>query len=83
VPAGEKLLPFVDGLLASDPKAPWAQQVTTAGGAMPPEMWAATIACNGSLTPPFEYIDGMRSARKRSLGSSSPAKAALEQALEG
>ena len=53
--------------------APWEQQVTTAGGAMPPEMWAATIASNGALTPPFEYIESMRAARQRSLSSSSPA----------
>ena len=32
---------------------------------MPPELWAATITSNGKLTPPFEYIMGMRNAQER------------------
>jgi alpha-aminoadipic semialdehyde synthase len=39
--------------------------VAAADGRIPPELWGGIVCAHGKLTPPFEYITGMRAARER------------------
>lgn len=67
---GDRLVPFVKELLSSDPLQPIEEQAT-----MIPELKGACITMNGSLTPNYQYIDKLRTERKRSASSSSLLKA--------
>ena len=80
---GQALLPFIEGMVQSDPTAPYAQQVVGAGGHMPPELWSATITANGKLTPNFEYIAAMRSANERQTGQTTEAPTSDPLLLQG
>jgi len=80
---GEALLPFVDGLVSSDPTEPFERQAMSAGGKLPAELWAATITANGQLTPSFQFIPAMRRANERQSCQSKHAPTSDPLLLQG
>ena len=75
---GEALLPYIDELARPNDAA----VLSTAG--LPAELAAATITCNGELTPSYAYIQGMRSVVAREAAQEGDALSpSLALALEG
>lgn len=52
---GSKLLPFVEAVVKSDFKKPFAEQTD-----LPEEIYNAIICANGELTPNYKYIQKLR-----------------------
>lgn len=60
---GDLLMPFLPSIVNSRPNVPYEEMEKE----LPPEVFPAVITANGSLTPPYEYINTLRTRNEAQL----------------
>ncbi len=59
---GDSLLPFIEGIVRSNPALPFEQQTD-----LPPEIHGAVVTCHGQLTNKFKYITSLRQQYEKGI----------------